>query len=69
MNMKQEIRKELIELRKQRNQICREWSNTMKPLAAESRRIETAINCTNRQGIKACNRIDRRIAILQGRLA
>ena len=69
LNMKKEIRREIAQLRKVRHKVCLDWTKEIRRLGAEKRNLESALRATNRASGKAATKIDRRIAILHGRLS
>ena len=68
-NMTKENRAEIRTLRASRKKITRDWFAEIKHLGREKRSLESALARANRNSEKAVNKIDRRIAILPGRLS
>ena len=69
LNMKKEIREEIRQLRTTRHKVALDWNTEVKRLGKELRKIESSLKATNRNCDRAMSEIDRRIAILQGRLS
>jgi len=67
--MKKEIRHEIKTLRAARHKVCLDWTAEVKRLSGEIRKAETCLRRANRAGTRTADKIDRRIAILQGRLS
>ena len=68
-NMSKQWRMEIAELRRQRRVTKKLWGADNKKLSSQARQIKAEISANNRLGAKCCRKLDRRIAILEGRLS
>lgn len=67
--MNKQYRAEIKVLQKDRHDVCLQWTAEIKRLGAEKRKLQSAISQVNRNSEKSVAKIDRRIAILRGRLS
>lgn len=68
-NMKKENRAEIRTLRLARKKVASDWSAEIKRIGSEIRWLEALRLGANRNCGSAVKKIDRRIAVLQGRLS
>lgn len=69
LNMKKEIRAELQLLRNVRRKVNRDWRSETDNLCRRQRQLDRDIWQMNKSCSKVIKKIDRRIAILRGRLS
>ncbi len=69
MNMNKEYRAELRILKRSRKNVRKDWARCLKTNAAQMRKFEREAAAATKRANRATEHLDKRIAILEGRLS